>query len=89
MGDDPFEKILRYIEEQRKMPHVATNIALKELTWPPASKKAAAPPKDLADTFPKTDGKAEEEKEEPAAPAEEASEKPAPEESPEEENKSE
>ena len=55
MGEDPFEKILKYIEEQRKMPHVATNIALKELTWPPASKKAAAPPKDISSTFPKTE----------------------------------
>ena len=55
MGEDPFEKILKYIEEQRKMPHVATNIALKELTWPPKSKKADSPPTNISETFPSTD----------------------------------
>lgn len=65
MGDDPFEKILKYIEEQRKMPHVATNIALKELTWPPRSRTAPSPPKDLASTFPSSGDRPEAE---PAPP---------------------
>ncbi len=52
---DPYRKIREYIEKQRKMPHVATNIALKEITWPPKSKKTQAdnlPP--LEETFPDT-----------------------------------
>lgn len=68
MGDDPFEKILKYIDEQRKMPHVATNIALKELTWPPRSKTVANPPVDIASTFPPTNGKDDDDDDEPAPP---------------------
>lgn len=48
----PFDKILKYIQEQKKMPHVATNIALKELTWPPENKAASNPPIDVSSTFP-------------------------------------
>lgn len=72
MGDDPFEKILKYIEEQRKMPHVATNIALKELTWPPRSRTAPSPPKDLASTFPSSADRPPAEPDPPAASEPEA-----------------
>jgi len=65
MGDElsPFEKILKYIQEQKKMPHVATNIALKELTWPPPNRAAENPSLDVSDTFPSVedDSKTEDE----------------------------
>lgn len=79
MGEhDPFEKIRKYLEDQAKMPHVATNIAAKPVSWPGEAKVPEHPSRPVDATFPGAPPAPSAPPAPPAAPAPEAPAAPAP-----------